>query len=81
MRILVLLLLPLLVTACARVTVETTTTPNGTDWSVTYNTFFRKVEEVNGGVGAATFSLGSAGSDAPISNEILACALSPHLCQ
>lgn len=76
-----IILAVLIISSCARVTVETENTPAGTNWDITYSTFFRTIEDVNAGVGAATFSLGRASSDAPISDEVVACLIAPHLCE
>jgi hypothetical protein len=78
MKTLLIILAALFLASCARVTVQTENTPSGTDWDITYSTFFRSIEDVEAGVGSAKFSLGKAGVD---SNTQLACLLAPHLCQ
>lgn len=81
MNTLLIILAAILLSSCARVTVQTETTPTGTDWDITYSVFGRKLEDLNASVGDIEFSLGKAGNDIPISNDVVACLLSPHLCK
>lgn len=80
MKVLVGLFLIILLTNCARVTVNTED-DNGRDWTITSTTFGKKLEGVTATVGEIEFSLGSSTTDVPFSNEVVACLIAPGLCK
>ncbi len=77
MKLFTLIMLVVLMASCAKVTVK----KDGENWDVTYSTLWRKVENVGAAVGDVEFHLGSAGSDSPISDEVIACMIAPSLCK
>ena len=79
MKILIVILV-LLLTSCAKVSVKVKD-QMGVGWDIKYNVLFRQVEDVEAKVGDVTFSIGKAGNDIPISNEVIACLIAPGLCK
>ena len=79
MKILLVILAAILLSSCADVGVKTID-PDGTSWDIRYKVLFRQVEDVKAEVGAVKFSLGKAGNDIPVSNEVIACLIAPSLC-
>ena len=77
MRILVLLLLALLLTGCAKVTVK----KQAEDWDITYQVLWRQIEDLSAEVGDVDFKLGRASSEVKPDNTMVACLLAPHLCE
>ena len=77
MKILLIILVAILLSSCARVSVKT----EGEDWDIKYSVLWRQVEDVNAEVGNVKFHLGKASSEVTVDNTMVACLLAPELCK
>ena len=78
-KTLLIILIAITLSGCARVSVKT----EGGAWDIKYAVLWRDIEEVEASVtdDGVQFSLGRASSELKPDNQMVACLLAPELCK